>query len=76
MVEKPTIGAPELEVTNEMVRAGVKALYDEFPYGWDLPSGDELGGIIVAVYRAMLSKREIDTSTCSASDRSRNVFLD
>ena len=51
-VESP---ATELEVTPEMIEAGVMAYYENASEGWDSPGGKDLERAIRSIYRAMSS---------------------
>jgi hypothetical protein len=46
-------GAPETEVSPEMIEAGVSAYYRNIGWGWDNPGEEPLKRMLVATFRAM-----------------------
>jgi hypothetical protein len=47
------VSEPEVDVTPEMIRAGVMAYYDNAFEGWESPGGASLREMMVAIFRAM-----------------------
>jgi hypothetical protein len=43
----------EIEVTPEMIEAGVRAYYENAMWGWESPGGAELRNLLGQVYRDM-----------------------
>jgi hypothetical protein len=50
-------GAPEIEVTPEMIEAGVGAYYENAIWGWDNPGRKELQEMVKAIFLAMSCAR-------------------
>ena len=46
-------GAPEIEVTPEMIDAGVQTYYENTSEGWNSPGGRELRTVLAEIYVEM-----------------------
>jgi hypothetical protein len=46
-------GAPEIEITPEMIQAGVQAYYESAFDGWQSPGGSELREMIRTIFLEM-----------------------
>jgi hypothetical protein len=55
----PEAGAPDLEVTSDMVDAGVIAYYGNSGWGWDNPGDRELREMMRSIFVAMAGKSEL-----------------
>ncbi len=52
--EKPKdAGAPEIEITPEMIEAGVQTYYEYVDDRWNSPGGDELMDVLAKIYAEM-----------------------
>lgn len=46
-------GAPEIEVTPEMIEAGMQRYYENAAGGWESPGGEELSRVLAEIYVEM-----------------------
>jgi hypothetical protein len=49
-------GAPEIEITDDMINAGIEAFYRRTNEGWASPGGEEMRSMIAAICVAILSQ--------------------
>jgi hypothetical protein len=56
MEKAKNVGAPEIEVTTDMIEAGVQAYYENAIWGWENPGREELRKMTEAIYMAMSSR--------------------
>jgi hypothetical protein len=60
MVEKPeNAGAPEIEITPDMIEAGVQAFYENKSEDWCSPGGIEMDNMMRAIFLAMWSMLDV-----------------
>lgn len=51
----PTVQGKEIEVTPEMIEAGVRAYYENAVGGWENPGQEELRDVLAAAFKAMIA---------------------